>query len=315
MNRFKSILFVYCGNSDANLEALRQALELAETNRGKVSVLTVLKRLPEDWHYKIPLERYLKEQVEADVRKVVTELGGPLSAVPDIAFVGGEPFIEIVGQVMAHGYDLVIKATETVSEKRIKGFPTTDMRILRKCPCPLWLFRGANKREHPLRILAAIDPDLERPASDPMARLILELASSLRERTNGVLEILHCWELEYEDAMRHSPFLRVSEESLDEQIQKMEALHTGAIAKATSDFATHPSTSISTIKGNPADVILRKAVEDGVDLIVMGTVARTGIQGLFIGNTAESILTQVECSVLTLKPEGFVIPVAPSKSN
>jgi nucleotide-binding universal stress UspA family protein len=29
-----------------------------------------------------------------------------------------------------------------------------------------------------------------------------------------------------------------------------------------------------------------------------------------MGNTAESILQQVECSVLTVKPDGFVTPVA-----
>ena len=31
--------------------------------------------------------------------------------------------------------------------------------------------------------------------------------------------------------------------------------------------------------------------------------------GFFIGNTAESVLQQVNCSVLTVKPEGFVSPV------
>jgi nucleotide-binding universal stress UspA family protein len=42
----------------------------------------------------------------------------------------------------------------------------------------------------------------------------------------------------------------------------------------------------------------------------MGTVARTGIPGLLIGNTAEGVLNQVDCSLLALKPEGFVSPVA-----
>jgi len=46
-----------------------------------------------------------------------------------------------------------------------------------------------------------------------------------------------------------------------------------------------------------------------VDLIVMGTLSRTGIPGYFIGNTSESILSQVNCSVLTMKPPGFVSPV------
>ena len=45
------------------------------------------------------------------------------------------------------------------------------------------------------------------------------------------------------------------------------------------------------------------------DLVVMGTVARTGIPGLIIGNTAEAILEQLHCSVLAIKPPGFSSPV------
>ncbi|HNA21902.1 MAG TPA: universal stress protein, partial [Agitococcus sp.] len=46
-----------------------------------------------------------------------------------------------------------------------------------------------------------------------------------------------------------------------------------------------------------------------IDLVVMGSVARTGIAGLIIGNTAETILEQLQCSVLVLKPQGFISPV------
>jgi nucleotide-binding universal stress UspA family protein len=50
-------------------------------------------------------------------------------------------------------------------------------------------------------------------------------------------------------------------------------------------------------------------MEEQIDLIVMGTVGRSGISGLFIGNTAEKVLQKVDCSVLAVKPEGFVSPV------
>ena len=43
---------------------------------------------------------------------------------------------------------------------------------------------------------------------------------------------------------------------------------------------------------------------------VAGTVARTGIPGLIMGNTAEAILEQLDCSVLAIKPPGFVTPVS-----
>ena len=45
------------------------------------------------------------------------------------------------------------------------------------------------------------------------------------------------------------------------------------------------------------------------DLLVMGTVCRTGVAGFIIGNTAEKVLNKVDCSVLAVKPEGFITPV------
>jgi nucleotide-binding universal stress UspA family protein len=57
------------------------------------------------------------------------------------------------------------------------------------------------------------------------------------------------------------------------------------------------------------------ARESQADLVVMGTVGRTGISGLFIGNTAEAILEQVRCSVLAIKPLGFVSPVKLAESR
>jgi nucleotide-binding universal stress UspA family protein len=62
-------------------------------------------------------------------------------------------------------------------------------------------------------------------------------------------------------------------------------------------------------EGNAEDVILSLAREEHIELIVMGTVGRVGLPGFFIGNTAEEVLRQVDCSVLTVKPDGFVTPV------
>ena len=62
-------------------------------------------------------------------------------------------------------------------------------------------------------------------------------------------------------------------------------------------------------KGDPTQAITALVKELEVDLLVMGTVCRTGIPGFIIGNTAEQILASVECSTLTVKPLGFVSPV------
>ena len=63
------------------------------------------------------------------------------------------------------------------------------------------------------------------------------------------------------------------------------------------------------VQGPPREAIptLASAVE--ADLVIMGTVARTGIPGFIVGNTAEMILSQITCSVLAVKPPGFSSPV------
>jgi nucleotide-binding universal stress UspA family protein len=63
------------------------------------------------------------------------------------------------------------------------------------------------------------------------------------------------------------------------------------------------------LKGEAGDVIPGLAQVKQVDLIVMGTVSRSGLPGFLIGNSAEKVLPLVDCSLLTVKPEGFVSPV------
>jgi nucleotide-binding universal stress UspA family protein len=43
--------------------------------------------------------------------------------------------------------------------------------------------------------------------------------------------------------------------------------------------------------------------------LVMGTIARTGLSGMIIGNTAEQVLGLIQTSVIAVKPEGFESPV------
>src|SRR5262249_33306982 len=47
------------------------------------------------------------------------------------------------------------------------------------------------------------------------------------------------------------------------------------------------------------------------DLIVLGSQGRAGLPGFLIGNTAEKVLRRCDCSLLTVKPDGFVSPVQP----
>ena len=78
------------------------------------------------------------------------------------------------------------------------------------------------------------------------------------------------------------------------------------LQKYTLDDLKHKS---HLVKGDASTVISELVSKKQADLLIMGTVCRTGIAEFFIGNTAEKVLQRVECSVLTVKPDRFVTPV------
>jgi len=61
------------------------------------------------------------------------------------------------------------------------------------------------------------------------------------------------------------------------------------------------------IEEGPADVLIPfMAHKLHAAVTVIGTVARSGLSGALIGNTAEVVLDAVESDVLVLKPEGIM---------
>mmetsp|Transcript_25519 Transcript_25519/g.12086 ORF Transcript_25519/g.12086 Transcript_25519/m.12086 type:complete len:81 (-) Transcript_25519:45-287(-) len=69
------------------------------------------------------------------------------------------------------------------------------------------------------------------------------------------------------------------------------------------------------VEGEACEVITDFVEKKKTDVVVMGTIARTGIPGFFMGNTAESILNNIDCSVLAVKPLGFITPVTLSREG
>jgi nucleotide-binding universal stress UspA family protein len=84
----------------------------------------------------------------------------------------------------------------------------------------------------------------------------------------------------------------------------------GEFLSETRDCGVEMTSSLAW--GRPAEAIVRTASELQADLIAIGTVGRSGLEGLFLGNTAESVLTASDCNVLAVKPAGFLTPVEPT---
>jgi nucleotide-binding universal stress UspA family protein len=59
-------------------------------------------------------------------------------------------------------------------------------------------------------------------------------------------------------------------------------------------------TRLIALRGNPADEIVRTADEENVDLIVIATRGRTGLDRLIFGSVAEKVVRLAKCPVLTI---------------
>jgi nucleotide-binding universal stress UspA family protein len=227
----------------------------------------------------------------------------------------GKTYLETIRAVLKNGYDLLIKPAE--SPDWTHGlFGSDDLHLLRKCPCPVWLMKPPEKTNYS-SILAAVDFDLfsPLPAEHDLNREILELAASLALSDFASLNIVHAWEARAEKIVasqddmfpegfdtsvetereRHQKELCLLVEKLQERIGK--------------DAYDYLSPGVHLPKGPAKKVIAPYAAVLGADLVVMGTVIRTGIPGVIIGNTAEAIINQLTCSVLAIKPPGFKTPV------
>jgi nucleotide-binding universal stress UspA family protein len=65
-------------------------------------------------------------------------------------------------------------------------------------------------------------------------------------------------------------------------------------------------------KARPIDAITDVATTVDPGIVVMGTLARSGVAGLLMGNTAETTLGTLRSSIIAVKPDGFVSPVVPA---
>jgi nucleotide-binding universal stress UspA family protein len=168
------------------------------------------------------------------------------------------------------------------------------------------------------RVMAAVDFDSwqEDGGENDLNRLILELASSIVLSDFAELHVIHAWKPITESLIRvfssdlseAQVAANVNREQRERQVQ-LERL-TGKLRNwIGAEAYDYLSPQLHLRLGNARTEIPAQARQVDADLIVMGTVARTGLAGLFMGNTAETILNQINCAVLAVKPPGFVTPV------
>lgn len=313
MDMFKNVLVVVEPGPQSD-SAVRRARALALHSGARLTLFGVVRDIPGGARAvtgTLPPEGF-QGQVVADLRAGIAAAADDLRAAGieiDSTVAVGRPFIEVVRKVLRDGHDLVIQAAEGRVGLRERLFGSLSLHLMRKCPCPVWVVKADGPQRY-ARILAAVDigEEFQFSGRSSLNPVILQYAAALARMDGSELHVVQAWSLYQEGYMQarggmdDSALRKLRRETREHYEQQLRAFVAG---QDLGGVRAHEHV----VHGDAPRMITNLVRKERFDLLVMGTLCRTGLAGLLIGNTAEKVLNTVGCSVLTVKPEGFVSPV------
>lgn len=294
--------------SPASQAALNQAVWVAGESGASITVVNVLPDLRRGMHSasidaKLDLlygegARFYQEvlgDAEQRLRRMIDDVAAPGVEIRPKTLLG-EPIVEICRAAQQLECDLVISGTRSLSGWQTYFVGGTARRLIRKCPAPVWVVKPQHVGK-PKAVLAATD------LSEVSRRAVLA-GMAIADDAGASFHVLHV--VDSGDVPENAVAVIPEGSSLRQEINDA-AKHRFEkfIASLNAQSKIHPHLSW----GTPWTEVNRLAGELNVDLITMGTVGRSGIPGLFLGNTAEKVLNHCDCSILSLKPDGFKSPI------
>jgi nucleotide-binding universal stress UspA family protein len=307
MERFKNILFVSCGGK-GDMAALARANRLALGNQATIALARVVEGLPLAASYFLSSKRAKEIQETSEMMarneldRLKSHLDGSLQVTTKVLV--GKPFVELIREVKAASHDLIIKPKQATDGA--PALASDDLHLLRKCPCPIWIINPTQRKPFG-KVLITVDPDPSDPDRLRLHADLVKLGTSLARNENGKVEVVHAWRL-YGETMLRGPRFRLSDLEINEMEKNEKEIRQQWLDALVAPYSDG-SLKVTLVKGQP-EVVLNEIIErKKPDIVVMGTVARSGLPGLLIGNTAENVLSRIKCSVLAVKPIGFKSPV------
>ena len=274
--------------------ALEQGAALARLSGARLKLVDVLPspdspRLDDEWDTVVNSRR--------DRLAVIAR--SALDVIADFELLVGQPSIALVKEVVRLHHDLLIRshARDLVAPSGLRG---VDLELCRSCPCPLWAV-GPSATTAPARIVAAVRATQDKLHLD---RKVIETALHLAQLQGAPVIVLHAWTVFGESVLRR----RVNPDVLSGYVEDAERSARHSVNVLLNSFGGRLSVSVELRRGIPEQVIPSFAVSHGVDLVVAGTVARRGVAGLIVGNTAERLLNRLPCSMIVVKPDDFTVP-------
>jgi universal stress protein E len=179
-----------------------------------------------------------------------------------------------------------------------------DWELLRLSPVPVLLVKKGGRYRRPA-VLAALDPLHAFAKTASLDREILGVAGRISKSLHGRLHAMH--------AYIPVPSVGLAGYVMSGTVGRLEAEYQ-TLARRGFERALRkskiPPARQHLVRQIPVEAIPAVALRVRAQIVAMGAVSRSGLQRVFIGNTAERVLDELPCDVLVVKPPRFRSPVA-----
>jgi universal stress protein E len=311
MKNYRNILVVIDPYSDEQ-KALQRAIELANKLVASQKVLSeeiALTAFCSIYDFSYDMTTFLStdereimrnaviENQTKQLKNILTKYESQFTIHCEVTW-HNRPFEAILEQVNQQRCDLVIKETHHHPKFKSLIFTPTDWHLIRKCSCPVLLVKDHKWPENG-NVIAAVNVANDEPEHCQLNDKITTLSQDFATLMQGDVHLVNSY-----PGTPVNISIEIPEFNVTEYNNTMKAHHVNAMSEHANNHHIKLENTL-VLEGLPEDVIKDVAESLDAELVVLGTIGRTGLSGALIGNTAEQVVDLLQCDILAVKPDGF----------
>ncbi len=283
-------LLLSTDGSEFSEAAIREAIALAKTCSSTIYAVSVAVTNREFMALAPELEERLENEVNEHLQEVKKKATQEGVACETIIHVGEEPYEFIVADAKEKKVDMIIMGSQ--GKKGFKKLMVGSVvgKVIGYAPCSVLVVPKSARMAFKSILLATDGSKYSDAAAVEAMSIAKRCGSSLRvvavvpSEAAAQLDIVH-------SEMPHELIVDEELKAAEENVKRVKEL----AAKEELDV---PGLILA---GRPYEAIINTARENDIDLIVVGSHGRTGIDKLLMGSVAERVVVLSPCPVLIVK--------------
>ena len=196
--------------------------------------------------------------------------------------------------------DLLVKDTHYHNVLKRSIFTNTDWELIRGCETRLLLVKPDEWQAEPV-IIVAVDPTHVNDEPAALDHMLLDTAAEIARDTGGSLHIFHACDAATAYAVSADSIAFPVSVPVREIADSMREHHQEAMDELLKSWDPGVVYETHFMEGETRESLLTLIDDVNADMVVMGAVARSGLQRMFLGSTAERVMDHLPCDLFIVK--------------